>query len=534
MVPLEKATMPGRIVCQWDKDSIADAGLIKVDLLGLRMLSLIDEACKLAEKNRNVKINLDKLPLDDKEIYDMICKGDTIGVFQVESRAQLQTLPQTKPRSIEDLTIETALIRPGLLRGNMARLYIKRRKGLEKVTYLHPKLKPILEDTLGIIIFQEQMIQVATAIADFTLGEANCLRRAMTQKRRKGIMDELNQKFIKGATRNGLTIEQANRIFKTLEGFADYGFCKSHAAGFALLCYQSAWIKRYYPSEFYCALLNNQPMGFYSPEVIVRDAKRHEVEVLPVDINKSGAKCIIQENKIRLGFMYIRGVGGKIINQIIAERGNASYVSLEDFYLRTKLKRRVVENLILASAFDSFGYKKRELLWQLGLLEKRRPGELPLEFHESKISLPDFTELEEMKIDYGIQGFPLKYHPMQVLRKGISRDGLLKSSEIAPLFPNTQVRMAGYGITRQRPATAKGFAFMTLEDEEGTVNVIIKPRIYEKYRQVFELEPLVVVEGIIQKRDDNLNIIAEKLLRLRKERERQDAMYLFTATSKRE
>jgi error-prone DNA polymerase len=275
-------------------------------------------------------------------------------------------------------------------------------------------------------------------------------------------------------------------------------------------------------------------MGFYSPEVIVRDAKRHEVEVLPVDINKSGAKCIIQENKIRLGFMYIRGVGGKIINQIIAERGNASYVSLEDFYLRTKLKRRVVENLILASAFDSFGYKKRELLWQLGLLEKRRPGELPLEFHESKISLPDFTELEEMKIDYGIQGFPLKYHPMQVLRKGISRDGLLKSSEIAPLFPNTQVRMAGYGITRQRPATAKGFAFMTLEDEEGTVNVIIKPRIYEKYRQVFELEPLVVVEGIIQKRDDNLNIIAEKLLRLRKERERQDAMYLFTATSKRE
>jgi error-prone DNA polymerase len=524
MVPLEKATMPGRIVCQWDKDSIADAGLIKVDLLGLRMLSLIDEACKLAEKNRNAKINLDKLPLDDKEIYDMICKGDTIGVFQVESRAQLQTLPQTKPRSIEDLTIETALIRPGLLRGNMASLYIKRRKGLEEVTYLHPKLKPILEDTLGIIIFQEQMIQVATTIADFTLGEADCLRRAMTRKRQKGVVDEMKQKFIKGARENGIASDKASRVFKTLEGFADYGFCKSHAAGFALLCYQSAWLKRYCPLEFYCALLNNQPMGFYSPEVIVRDAKRHRIEILPVDINKSGAKCIIQESKIRLGFMYIRDVGGKIINQIIAERGNASYVSLEDFYLRTKLERRVVENLILAGAFDSLGYKKRELLWQLGLLEKRHPGELPLGFHESKVSLPDFTELEEMKIDYGVQGFPLKYHPMQVLRKGISRDGLLKSSEIAQLFPNTQVRMAGYGITRQRPAAAKGFAFMTLEDEEGTVNIVIKPNIYERYRQTFNLEPVVIVEGVIQKKDSTLNIIAERLLPFRTGSERQGSI----------
>jgi len=525
IVPLEKATMPGRIVCQWDKDGIADAGLIKVDLLGLRMLSLIHEACKLVAENHKTKLNLDGLPLDDKEVYDMICRGDTMGVFQVESRAQLQTLPQTKPRSIEDLTIEVALVRPGPLQGDMVHPYIRRRQGLEKVTYLHPKLKPILEDTLGIILFQEQVIQVATTIADFTPGEADCLRRAMSRKRPKHAMEEMKERFIGEAKKNGVESNKASRIFKALEGFAEYGFCKSHAAGFALLCYQSAWLKKYYPSEFYCALLNNQPMGFYSPEVIVRDAKRHGVEILPVDINKSSSKCAVESSKIRLGFMYIKEAGEKAISQVMAERKTAPYLSLEDFYFRTKLERKLAENLILAGAFDSFGCHKRQLLWQLGLLEKKHPGELPLEFRDVKVSLPEIAELEEMKADYEAQGFPLKYHPMQLLRKEISKDGLLKSSEIAQLFPDTQVRMAGYVITRQRPATAKGFAFMTLEDEDGTVNVVVRPRVYQRYRQVFKLELLVVVEGIIQKRDDSLNIIAETLLPIRNERGRQHVMY---------
>jgi len=266
-------------------------------------------------------------------------------------------------------------------------------------------------------------------------------------------------------------------------------------------------------------------MGFYSPEVIVRDAKRHRIEILPADINKSSAKCTIEDGKVRLGFMYIKEVGEKAISQIVAERERIPYISLEDFYFRTRLERKPVENLILAGAFDSFGCQKRQLLWRLGLLEKKRPGELPLEFDDIKVSLPDFTEVEEMKADYEVQGLSTKYHPMQVLRKDISRDCLLKSSEVAQLFPNTRVRIAGYVITRQRPATAKGFAFMTLEDEEGMINVVVRPRVYQKYRQVFKLEPLILVEGAIQKRDKNLNIIAETLLPLRNERERQHAMY---------
>jgi error-prone DNA polymerase len=274
-------------------------------------------------------------------------------------------------------------------------------------------------------------------------------------------------------------------------------------------------------------------MGFYSPEVIVWDAKRHGIEILPADINKSGAKCSIEGGKVRLGFAYIRGMGEKAISQIVIERERMSYLSLEDFYFRTRLERKVVENLILAGAFDSFGLAKRQLLWQIGLLEKKHPGELPLQFGDNRVSLPDLTEVEQMKADYEMQGLSAKYHPMQVLRREISRDGLLKSSEVAQLFPNTRVRIAGYVITRQRPATAKGFAFMTLEDEEGTMNVVIKPSVYERYRQVFKLEPLIVVEGIIQERDGSFNIVADTLVPLRNERKRQHAMYPACLSSSR-
>jgi error-prone DNA polymerase len=528
IVPLEKATMPGRIVCQWDKDSVADAGLIKVDLLGLRMLSLIREACELVGKNDNAEFTLDKLPLDDAEVYDMICEGDTIGVFQVESRAQMQTLPRIKPRSIEDLTLEVALIRPGPLQGNMVHPYIRRRKGLEKVTYPHPKLKPILEDTLGVLLFQEQVIQVATTIANFTPGEADALRRAMSKKRSREAMNEMRQKFIDGARKNDVKAALANHIFDALEGFAEYGFCKSHAAGFALLCYESAWLKKYYPAEFYCALLNNQPMGFYAPEVIVQDAKRHGVEVLPVDINLSSARCTIEDDKtcqqsrrVRLGFMYVREMGEKAMEQIVSERENAPYHSIEDFYLRARLQRQPVENLILAGAFDFSGCRKRQLLWQLGLLEKTCPGELSLRFSDARVSLPDFTELEEMKVDYEVQGLSTKYHPMQVFRKDISNDGLVKSSDLDRLPSDAQVRIAGYVVIRQKPPTAKGFAFITLEDEEGMINVVVRPDVYKQYRQHFKLEPLIVVEGMVQKRDGILNIIARTLTPLRDEIRRQ-------------
>lgn len=265
IVPLEKATMPGRVVCQWDKDSIEDAALIKIDILGLRMLSLIHGAVQLAEESRDICIDLDRIPLDDEKVYDMICRADTMGVFQVESRAQMQTLLQTRPRSIENLTIEVAIIRPGPLQGNMVHPYIRRRQGKGKVTYPLPRLKPILEETLGVILFQEQVLKVAVAVAGFTPGEADSLRRAMTRKRSHRAMEEMRQQFIEGALTNGVSEKTATEIFNNLKGFAEYGFCKSHAAGFALLVYQSARLKYYYPIEFYCALLNNQPRGVLYP-----------------------------------------------------------------------------------------------------------------------------------------------------------------------------------------------------------------------------------------------------------------------------
>ena len=525
LVPLERATMPGRVVCQWDKDAVADAGLIKIDLLGLRMLSLIQEAVELIEEGRGIRLDLDDIPQDVPAVYDMISRADTIGVFQVESRAQMQTLPKTRPRSIEDLTIEVAIIRPGPLQGNMVHPYIRRRKGLEKITYLHPRLKPILEETLGVILFQEQVIQVAIAIAGFTPGEADSLRRAMSRKRSKQAMMELRQRFLEGAKKNGVGEKVAARIFRALQGFAEYGFCKSHAAGFALLCYQSAWLKRYYAPEFYAALLNNQPMGFYIPEVIVNDARRHGVAVLPVDINRSGGRCTVEEGSVRLGFRYVKDVGEKAWQKIEEERGKGAFSSLRDFYKRTRLCREAIENLILVGAMDCFGIPKRQLLWQLGLVLKEGIDRLPLHFADQEVELPQMTPMEEVASDYQVQGLSCRYHPMQVLREGISRDGVLKSSEIVCLFDNTRVKIAGCVVSRQAPVTAKGHVFLTLEDEDGLVNVILKPRVYGKYRYIARREPLIVVEGTLRKKDGIINIVAERLLPLRQERERQKTIY---------
>jgi len=525
IVPLERATMPARVVCQWDKDAVEDAGLVKVDILGLRMLSLIDEAVELIEKSRGIRIDLDKIPFDDETVYDMICRADTMGVFQVESRAQMQTLPRTKPRSIEDLTVEVAIIRPGPLQGHMVHPYIRRKQGREKVNYLHPRLKPILEETLGVILFQEQVLRVAIAIADFTAGEAESLRRAMSRKRSRKAMEELRQRFLQGARQNGISKTVAERVFDTLKGFAEYGFCKSHAAGFALLAYQSAWLKCYYPAEFYAALLNNQPMGFYTPEVIIGDAKRHGVGVLPVDINRSHARCTIEEGKIRLGFRYVKEMGEAAIASLEEARAKAPFASLGDFYRRTDLSREAVENLTLAGAMDCFSKPKRQLLWELGILERNGRDGLMLDYPGYQVPLPNMTELEELSCEYKVQGLSARLHPMQVMRKEISRDGIMRSSEIMSLFPGTKVRTAGYVVCRQAPRTAKGHVFLTLEDEEGLLNIVLKPHIYEKYRYIARMEPLLVVEGVLQRREGITNVIAERLACLRQEREHQQAMY---------
>jgi error-prone DNA polymerase len=525
IVPLERASMPGRVICQWDKDGVEDAGLVKVDILGLRMLSLIDEAVQLAKQSDGIDVDLDKIPLDDQKVYDMICRADTVGVFQVESRAQIQTLPRTKPRSIEDLTVEVAIIRPGPLQGNMVHPYIRRRQGKEKVTYPHRKLRPILQETLGVILFQEQVLRAAIAIAGFSPGEADSLRRAMSRKRSRRAMEEIRQRFQEGAANNDISRSVASRIFRTLEGFAEYGFCKSHAAGFALLAYQSAWLKHYYPTEFYAALLNNQPMGFYSPEVIVGDAKRHGVEVLPVNINHSSGRCTVDGGKLRLGFRYVKEMGEAAVDDIERARAKAPFSSLRDLYQRTGLSREAVENLILAGALDAFGIAKRQLLWELGILERQGRDRLMLECPEYQVPLPGMTDWEELSAEYDVQGLSPGSHPMQLLRADISKDGVLKSSEVLSLFQGTRIRTAGYVVCRQAPGTAKGHVFLTLEDEEGLLNIVLRPRIYQKHRYLVRTEPLIVVEGVLQKREGISNIIAERITTLRQERERQQSMY---------
>jgi error-prone DNA polymerase len=393
-VPVEKAAMPGRVVCQWDKDGVDDAGFIKIDFLALGMLSMVDEALELIEERHGKRVDLSRIDFQDEKVYDDICAGDTIGVFQIESRAQIQTLPRTRPRSIEDLTVEVAIIRPGPIVGGAVNPYIKRRQDKEPVRYDHPSLKPCLEETLGVILFQEQVIQVAMALAGFSSGQAESLRRAMSRKRSRDAMAALWQQFKDGCTQRGVSEKVASTVFEKLMGFAEFGFPKSHAAAFALLAYQSAWLKRYYPAEFYCALHNAQPMGFYSPHVLTNDAKRHGVEILRPDVNKSLWRCTVEDptnevplpargegdigggvtrGAVRIGLRYVQGIADQheeiLDRESPASRGSLpQYVSIHDFCRRTGLRREAVENLIAVGAFDSFGLNRRELIWRLGLV----------------------------------------------------------------------------------------------------------------------------------------------------------------------
>lgn len=511
IVPLERASMPGRIICQWDKDGIQDAGLIKVDLLGLRMLSLIEDAGEEIKRRHGIELDMDQIPIDDQSVYDMICNCDTVGVFQLESRAQMQALPRVKPRSIEDLTIEVAIVRPGPLQGNMVNPYIRRRNGEEKIEYLHPSLEPILEETLGVILFQEQVLQVAVRVGGFTEGEADRLRKAMSRKRSKEEIEKMREKFLRGAERKGIDLETANRVFEAIKSFAEYGFCKSHAAGFALLSYKSAWLKRYYPVEFYVALLNNEPMGFYRIDTVVNDAKRHGVEILYPHINKSGKDCTIEDGKIRIGLRFVKNLGESTAEKILEERKKGEFRDLRDFLLRTGCERDVVESLILSGAFDFLSRSRRELLFELDELE-RYMTDLGFHFHNQKLSLPDLSRKERIYLDYTLLGLSPNDHPINLLREEINQGGILRSDEIMNLPSGKYVRFLGLSVCKQRPETAKGFCFITLEDEKGMVNVIVKPRIYERFREVIRLESIILVEGEVERRNGIVNIMAERIL----------------------
>ncbi|HWO73662.1 MAG TPA: DNA polymerase III subunit alpha, partial [Dehalococcoidia bacterium] len=387
-VPVEAAAMDGRFICQWDKDSVADAGFIKLDLLGYPSLDQLARGLRYVEERHGRRILPHQIPLDDPNVYEMIQAGDVLGIVQIQSRAQIQVLLRIKVRSIEDLIIQVALIRPGPIQGGAVHPYIARCLGEEPVTYDHPSLEPALAETKGVFVFQEQVIQAAMAIAGFTSGQAEMLRRAMSRKRSREAMEALRNEFLAGAAARGIDAQTANTVYEKILAFAEFGFPKSHAAAMAETAFRVAWLKRYYPVEFYCALLNEQPMGFYSPEVICNDARRHDIEIRGVDVNRSQVECTIESeagsgDAIRLGFRYLKGLGDAAYTRLTEERARGPYRSLWDFWRRTRLGREAIENLIRVGAFAWTGLHERELLWQLGTFYQPLGEQLPLEFGQS-------------------------------------------------------------------------------------------------------------------------------------------------------
>ncbi|MGI6368968.1 MAG: DNA polymerase III subunit alpha [Anaerolineae bacterium] len=524
IVPLERATMPGRVVIQWNKDNVEDAGLIKIDLLSLRTLSAIDETLRLINEFEGHDIDLDTLPLDDPWVYETLRRADTVTTFQVESRAQQQALVQMRPEVFNDLAIEVALIRPGPLQGNMVHPFFRRRQGVEPVEYMHPMLEPILAETLGVVVFQEQVIRVAMAMGGFSAGEADMLRRAMSRHRAEEEMAAFRERFVRGAMAQHVDAAAAEVMFNQLAGFASYGFCKSHAAAFAKTAYDTLWLRTYYPAAWYCGVLNNEPMGFYQPDVVVNDARRHGVRILPVHVNHSLALCTLEEQPLepdqvvaplalRLGFEFIAGLGEEGARAVEAARPAWGYSSLDDFCRRTRLPRKLVERLILARAMADWESRytegRRGLLWALGKLRYREDA-LPLPAAPDDVSLEPMTMAEELMFEYGATGVSAEGHMMELFREQAERAGFLTSRELDEARDGERMRIAGQVVVRQQPPTAKGFAFFTLEDEWALMNVIVRPQVFRALRPVWVKANIVGVEGLIERARGQINLMAER------------------------
>jgi error-prone DNA polymerase len=549
VVPIEPAAMPERTVIQWDKDDLDPVRLIKIDLLGLGMLTMLQEAIRLVRLHRGIAIDLAKLPMNDPAVYDLLCRADTIGVFQVESRAQMNTLPRLSPRVFYDLVVEVALIRPGPIQGEMVHPYLRRRAGLEPVTYPHPSLEPILERTLGVPLFQEQGMQVAIAAAGFTPGEADELRRAMGHKRSHERMAKICGKLVDGMARNGIEPDVARRIFNQISAFADYGFPESHAASFALLVYASAYFKLYYPAEFACALLNAQPMGFYSPGTIVEDARRHGVEVRGIDVMRSGWDCTLESSDtrrqdgpegpvarrqdgegasgyqlpaadgrtgpgsaasplaLRIGLRYVAGLGAKARARLEPLLAAGRPASLEGWVHESGLTVPQLRALAEAGAFDGLWPNRRSALWEV-LKHARGPaGPLaPIARDPRAAPVPPLTPIELTEADYRVTGLSPAGHPMRHLRPAVAAMGAVPAADLAAHRDGDWVTVAGLVICRQRPGTAKGFCFVTLEDETGLANVVVTPRRFEANQRLIRRSPLLLVSGVLQVEQGVLNI----------------------------
>lgn len=527
VVPIEPASMEDRTVIQWEKDDLDPVGLVKIDLLGLGMLTVLQDCLAYLRTTRGLTIDLGQLDCADQAVYDDLCRADTVGVFQVESRAQMNTLPRLKPRCFYDLVVEVALIRPGPIQGDMVHPYLRRRAGTEEVTYPHPSLEPILKRTLGVPLFQEQGMQVAIAAAGFTPGESDLLRKAMGHKRSRERMADICEKMIRGMEANGIDPDIARRIYNQINAFADYGFPESHAASFALIVYASAYLRHYYAPEFLCAMLNAQPMGFYAPGTLIEDAKRHGVKVLPVDVTRSRWDHTLEPGAgrhtapmVRLGIRSVLGLGGNARARI--EAATPPFTTISDFVHRTKLDRRALRALAEAGAFDAFveeeppARRRRVALWRV--LEAEREGAGPLAlFPESRVPphLPAFAPPELTEADYRLTGLSLNGHPMRHLRALLAPNGVRTARELHTLRDGEPVAHAGLVICRQRPGTAKGFVFLTLEDETGTINVVVTPQRFERQALLISRTPLLLVRGVLQVESGVYNIRAKSFAPLK-------------------
>ena len=540
LVPLERAAMEDRVVCQWDKDSCDDARFIKIDFLALGMLSLVEECVELIARHTGTPPDLSRIDFEDPAIYDRICAGDTIGLFQIESRAQIQMIRRSRPRNLEDLAVEVAIVRPGPIVGGAVNPYVRRREEQRRAYASgrayeppvdHPLLRECLAETLGVILYQDQVLQVCQALAGFTTGQSEALRRAMSRRRSHDLIGGFWDEFRQGALARGVTEAIAEKVFGQVIAFSEFGFPKSHAAAFGLLAYQSAWLRHYHPVEYYVALFNNQPMGFYSIDALGRDALRNSIDLRLPDINRSDVWCTVEkgagsgeQGAVRIGLGFVRHWSEETAAATVEERDrHGPFNSVGDFIRRAPpaLKRTAIEALMWVGGCDSFGLTRRELLWQVGLWlppkaqrsgdgRGRRQLELALNHPHEHLRFRGLAAHEQLLAEYATLGFSASYHPLSLVRNALPAD-LTLNRDLENLKAGVKCQVAGLVVARQRPETAKGTVFLLVEDETGMTNVIVRTDVYDRHRAAVRGEPFVLVRGKLAKDDGTVNVLAEQI-----------------------
>ncbi|MGE5403726.1 MAG: error-prone DNA polymerase, partial [Candidatus Saccharibacteria bacterium] len=516
ITPLQMAAK-GMVITQFDKDDVEDLGLVKLDLLSLRTLGAVDDAV-IRIHNNGKSLNYDEIPLNDAETYQMLNTGDTIGVFQLESPAQRALQARLGASHMEDIVASVAIIRPGPIKGNMVEPYIARRHGQEPVTFMHPKLEPILRKTYGVVLFQEQVIEIATAVANFTPGEADNLRRVMTHSRSMKTMEEIGRTFVERSVQNGVSQEDAERIFACMLGYASYGFCEAHAAAFGTTAFKTAYLLQHFPAEFYAAILSNQPMGYYPPHIICNEARRRGIKMLPPRVNNSAEKFKVEGNAIRVPLVQIKGLSRPGVKDML---GNQPFTSFADLVIRTDLNRDEIETLIKCGATDEMDANRRRLLAQVpGCLESRRASregkaELFVAEPAGAFEIPDLTEEEKHYWEFELLGLDVREHVMTRFRKSLMAQRCRTSRELRSVKDQSWVRTAGLLLSPHRPPTKSGkiVVFMSLEDEFGLTDVTVFEDVYQQYGHLIfapQTGPLLV-EGILQKRGNGISIVARKI-----------------------